>query len=169
ARPAQPNGRAARACLAFHDEVPGVTAWNEQAQRFEYRDRNDPAKVMLELRHEGLIHYVPAKADSLRPGEVVAVPFMPTSRMSVHAAAAWLDMDEDGDGAAVTPEWRPQAIVCSACGVAQVQARTFAGRVECRCPSCGSSSTGTLPRLSSRVLSTAVAAHRPGDRADHNY
>ncbi|WP_150643880.1 hypothetical protein [Pseudomonas fluorescens] len=53
--------------LAFHDEQPGITAWNEQAQRFEYRDRNDSRNVMLELKHDGLIHYVSVKADSLRP------------------------------------------------------------------------------------------------------
>lgn len=122
--------------LAFHDEQPGIATWNEQAQRFEYRDRIDSGSVILELKHDGLIHYVSVKANSLRPGEVVAVPCMPTVCMNVHAAATWLALDEDRNGATITREWRPQAIVCSACGVAQVQARAIAGRVDCRCPAC---------------------------------
>lgn len=122
--------------LAFHDEPPGITSWNKQAQRFEYRDRNAPGNVMLELEHGGLIHYVSVNETSLRLGEVVAVPCIPTVRMNAHTAATWLALDQDRNGAAITSEWRPQAIVCSACGIAQVQARTIADRVDCRCPAC---------------------------------
>ncbi|MCK8685623.1 hypothetical protein [Pseudomonas umsongensis] len=126
--------------VVFHDEQPGLTAWNEQTRSFEYRDRADPGRVMLELNHDGVIRYVTA-ADSLCSGEVAARVHMPTLRLSVHIAAKWLGMDEEGDGAAITTEWRPHAIVCSSCGISLVQARRFAGRIECRCPACKSSST----------------------------
>jgi hypothetical protein len=128
--------------LAFHDEHPGVTTWNKQALCFEYRDRVDPSRVLLELIDGNRLYYVSVKANSLRQGEVAAIPSMPTTRMSVHTAAVWFDLDHDGDGVAVTSEWRPQAMACSSCCIAQIQARRFAGVVECRCPACGSSSTG---------------------------
>ncbi|WP_050577318.1 hypothetical protein [Pseudomonas cremoricolorata] len=130
--------------LAFHDEQPGITTWNEQAQRFEYRDRSDPTRVMLELIVDGMLHYVSAEADSVQPGDVIAAPTMPTMMASVHVAAIWLALDEDGDGAQVSTEWRPQPFVCSDCGIAQVRARRFAGWVECRCPACASSTKSAV-------------------------
>lgn len=133
--------RFARESVAFHDEQPGITVWSAQTRSFEYRDRADPSRVMLELKQDGVIRYVSAASDSLCPGDVAAVVRMPTLRLSVYTAADWLGMDEEGDGAAITVEWRPQAIVCASCNIALVQARRFAGRIECRCPACKSSST----------------------------
>ncbi len=144
--------------LAFHDEHPGVAAWNKQALCFEYRDRVDPSRVLLELKDGNRLHFVSVKASSLRQGEVAAIPSMPTVRMSVNTAAVWFDLDQDGDGMAVTSEWRPQAIVCSTCCIAQIQARRFAGVVECRCPACGSLSTGRSRRASTRASGLVNAA-----------
>lgn len=133
--------RFARESVAFHDEQPGITVWNAQTRSFEYRDRADPSRVMLELKQDGVIRYVSAATDNLCPGDIAAVVRMPTLRLSVYTAVDWLGMDEEGDGAAITVEWRPQAIVCASCNIALVQARRFAGRIECRCPACKSSST----------------------------
>ena len=98
---------------------------------------------------------------SLRQGEVAAIPSMPTARMSVHTAAVWFDLDQDGDGVAVTSEWRPQAMACSSCCIAQIQARRFAGVVECRCPACGSSSTGRSRGSGTRLSEIVPAARGP--------
>ncbi|MNF82329.1 hypothetical protein D3C84_646320 [compost metagenome] len=133
--------RFAHDSVAFHDEQPGLTVWNEQTRSFEYRDRANPGKVMLELNQDGVTRYASVAVDSLSPGDVTAVVRMPTLRLSVYAAADWLGMGEEGDGAEITNEWRPQAIVCSSCSISLVQARRFAGHIECRCPACKSSST----------------------------
>ncbi|UTL90697.1 hypothetical protein [Pseudomonas fluorescens] len=147
--------------LAFHDEQPGIATWNEQAQRFEYRDRSDPTRVMLELIVDGLLHYVSVATDSVQPGEVVAVPTMSTMTASVHVAATWLSLDDDGDGAKVSSEWRPQPFVCSDCGIAQVQARRFAGRVECRCPACGAATHEAPARPAGMAPRPVMATPRP--------
>lgn len=144
--------------IAFHDEPPGVATWNKQALCFEYRDRVDPSRVLLELKDGNRLHFVSVKANSLRQGEVAAIPRMPTVRMSVHTAAVWFDLDQDGDGVAVTSEWRPQAMACSSCCIAQIQARRFSGVVECRCPACGSSSTGRSRRANIRASVILTAA-----------
>ncbi len=125
--------------LAFHDEQPGIATWNKLTLSFEYRDRVEPSNVLLELIDDNRLYYVSVKANSLRRGEVAATPSMSTVRMSARTAAVWFEMDEDG--VAVTTEWRPQAMICSSCCIAQIQARRFAGFVECRCPACKSSST----------------------------
>lgn len=90
--------------LSFHDEQLGIAIWNEKAQRFEYRDRIDSSSVLLELMHDGLVRYISLKANNLRPGEVVAVPCMPTVRMNVHAGATWHALDQDRNGATITSE-----------------------------------------------------------------
>lgn len=140
--------------LAFHDEQPGIAAWNKVTQSFEYRDRLDPSSVLLELIDGNRLYYVSVKANSLRRGEVAATPSMSTVRMSARTAAVWFEMDEGG--VAVTTEWRPQGMICSSCCIAQIQARRFAGRVECRCPACGCSSTGRSRGTSIRVLGPAA-------------
>lgn len=147
--------------LAFHDEQPGIATWNKLTQSFEYRDRLDPSSVLLELKDGNRLHFVSVKANSLRQGEVAAIPSMPTARMSVHTAAVWFHLDQDGDGVAVTSEWRPQAMACSSCCIAQIQARRFAGVVECRCPACGSSSTGRSLEAGIGASDIVTAAHGP--------
>ena len=98
--------RFARESVALHDEQPGITVWSEVTRSFEYRDRADHSRLILELKHDGVIRYVSAATDRLCPGDVAAVVRMPTLCLSVNTAAAWLGMGEDGDGGAITVEWR---------------------------------------------------------------
>nr|USU31063.1 hypothetical protein NG677_17180 [Methylobacterium sp. OTU13CASTA1] len=123
----------------FHSQHPGIPAWNEEAQRFEYRDREDQSKVLLSVEYGGVIDHMAVPAAGLRPGETPVTPRLPTQMHGVHFVAAWLsDCDEeDTDHPGV--DWKPTTFVCSDCGVAQIHARTFAGKVECRCSACAAS------------------------------
>lgn len=141
----------------FHGQHPGVSTWNEKAQRWEYRDRADQAKVLLSVEYEGVIDHMAVPVDGLRPGETPATPRLQTQMHGVHFVAAVLtDCDAD-DADHPGPDWRPTSFVCNDCGVAQVQARAFAGKVECRCPACAASTIQT-PKVQ-RISGRQVAAH----------
>ncbi|WP_024644711.1 hypothetical protein [Pseudomonas syringae] len=125
----------------FHSRHPGITTWNEEVQRFEYRDREDQGKVLLSVEYGGVIDHMAVSAAGLRPGETPVAPRLPTQMHGVHFVASWLSDcgEEDTDHPGV--DWKPTTFVCSDCGVAQIHARTFAGKVECRCPACAASTT----------------------------
>jgi hypothetical protein len=136
---AEPLARAIRTrkAVVFHDEEPGIAAWNAERVRWEYRDRDDSARVMLESVVNGLLHYVSADAASLQPGDVLAVVRAPVTLMTAGEAAEWLAATAYvGDGQDVDGDWKPLDIVCDWCRVAQVQAKKSAGVIHCRCPAC---------------------------------
>ncbi len=145
----EPIARAIRLTegVQFHDEHPGEPHWNTKAKRWEYLSREHRGHVLLELEErDGSIIYVPAKRNSLRPGEVVATVRAPTTLMSAGLAAEWLAATrEHGDGAVVDVEWRPVDIVCECCRSGQLQARWRSGRMEVQCIACEDSSAAAAP------------------------
>lgn len=148
--------------VQFHDEHPGEPHWNAKAKRWEYLSREHRGHVLLELEErDGSIIYVPAKRNSLRPGEVVATVRAPTTLMSAGLAAEWLAATrEHGDGAAVDVEWRPVDIVCECCRSGQLQARRRSGRMETQCIACEDSSAESAPASRVQSKTTATAADR---------
>lgn len=124
----------------FHSQHPGIPTWNEEAQRFEYRDRADPAKVLLSVEYGDAIDHLAVPADGLRLGEIPATPKLPTQMHGVYFVAELLSDSDAKDIDHPGPAWKPTSFVCNNCQVAQVQARIFASNVECRCQACGANS-----------------------------
>lgn len=139
---------------SFHNQHPGTAAFNEKAQRWEYRDRDDQANVLLEVEYDGVIEHMSVPASSLGADETPATPRLPTQIHGVHFVAAWLAGLDDDENDVDRPEadWKPTSFICSGCGIAQIQARLFASQVECRCPACSASTVPARPaqRLSLR-------------------
>ncbi|RON06221.1 hypothetical protein [Pseudomonas brassicacearum] len=125
----------------FHGQHPGISTWNEWAQRWEYRDHTDQTQVLLSVEYDGVIDHMAVPAAGLRPGETPVTPSLPTQLHGVHFVAAVLSDCDDEDIDCPGPDWKPTVYVCNSCCVALVQARTFSGKVECRCPACAASST----------------------------
>lgn len=144
----------------FHGQHPGVPTWNEGAQRWEYRDRTDQTKVLLSVEYDGVVDHLAVPAKGLRPDETPVTPCLPTQLHGVHFVAAWLRGLDEEDDAYPDATWKPTSFVCNDCGVAQVQARTFAGNVECRCPACDASTTAVekVERISSRPAMARLPA-----------
>jgi len=121
----------------LYDEQPSNDSpWNEEAQRFEYRDEHDQALAMEIERQDDhqVVRYRPALSGEL-PAPVVA----PVSLFNPGFVTEWLRVSEEGQ--AIGKEWRALDYGCGACRQGVMQARRRAGQLEVRCTGCGMANT----------------------------
>lgn len=128
--PAEPIARAARQALPMHGQHPARTHWNEQAQRWEYRDSAD--RTLLVIEDGGQLHYV--SVDELHDGEQPAPVTAPTPSLTPELGLLWFGMTSEGQE--LTSDWHNVAYTCGTCRRGVLQARRRGTLVQCRCSNC---------------------------------